>query len=607
MKRLRVILVLVLLVVLVGAAWVWYDTPGAVDLADYAPADALVYAEFDNLSDVARAIQHTDTWKASAAVTGNDGREPNRFLMAAARAGIGPIESVLFARTQVALVVVGLNTSEQDDTLRVRPELALIAETHTSRWRTKAVMVEAVKHLAGLTYGASTCSGPDADGDKVECYIPGTDRKLIGMIHGTTIILANSDDALRSCLEVRGGTRPSIRTDAEFLRTRTGIATQQSLAFGYVSSVNSAKLFSWAAPLQMGLAPNNQELQQLLAMSAGKILRGIAWTAVPAGGGIEDRFFFSLDPGVVTRLQPAFETSPREENIWKLVPDSFESLTIYRSREPATAWTSLGSAVSFKLDALPAVLFGSLLKSSLLVYGIDNPKEALAALSPPLLTMKPAALAEGSVLIARVSDEARLRKALQQPTADGPGPQILEGLQADPDPAKEFAAVFADGYVLLGKSENMRSCLVELRKGQAVVTEARKNVQDSARENTAAILTYANDEPRLTSFISTLLMLQGRTLSGEEISKLQTTFGDSTFAETETRLSASGIERKTRSAFGQFSTFIALLNPDPSRSLAHLNPDPSKPVGRLIPARLNPDTSKPVTLLNPNPPKSLAR
>jgi F0F1-type ATP synthase beta subunit len=71
MKRLRLILVLVLLAVLAGAAWVWYATPVPVDLANYAPANALVYMEFDNLADVARTIQHTDIWKAAAPITGN--------------------------------------------------------------------------------------------------------------------------------------------------------------------------------------------------------------------------------------------------------------------------------------------------------------------------------------------------------------------------------------------------------------------------------------------------------------------------------------------------------------------------------------------------------
>jgi hypothetical protein len=568
MTRLRLVFVLVLLAVLFGAAWLWFATPAKADLADYAPADSLVYVEFANLADVARAIQYTDVWKAAAPITGSNGVNENRLLVAAARAGIGPIESVLFARSQLALVVVGLNTSEQDDTLKVRPEVALIAETHTSRWRTKPVMVDAVKHLANFAYGASSCIGPDADSDRFECSISGSDRKLVGAIHGTTIILANSDNALRSCIDVRAGTRPSIRTDAEFLKSRSSVATQQSLGFGYISSANSAKLFSWAAPLLMGMAPGDEQLQQLLAVSAGKILGGVAWTAVPSGGGIEDRFLFSLEPGVVARLQPAFETSQRDENIWKLVPGSFESLTIYRSREPAAAWNSLDSAVAFKLDALPAVLFGSLLKSSLSAYGIGNPKEVLPALSPPLLTMKPSAAAEGSVLIARVNDEPRLRRSLAEEIFKGDTGQILDGLHSDPDSGKEFAAVFADGYVILGKTQNMRPCLAELRKGQATPTEEKKTAQDSARESTAAIVTYANDEARLTNFISTLLMLQGRQLSSDEFAGLQETLKRSNLAATETRLSPAGIERKTHSAFGQFSTFIALLQPDRSNSLA---------------------------------------
>lgn len=567
MKPLRLILVLVLLAVVGGAAWVWYATPAPVDLATYAPANALVYVEFANLADVARTIQHTDIWKAAAPITGNNGANDNRLLVAAARAGIGPIESVLLARTQVALVVVGMNTAEEGETLKVRPEFAVIAETHTSRWRTIPVMVETVKRLANLTFGATVCSGPQHDGDRFECHIPGTDRTVIGAIFGTTIILANGDAALGKVLEARGGSRPSISTDPEFLRSRSAVATQQSLGFGYISSANSGKLFSWAA-LQMGVVPADPQLQRLLIMGATSILRTVAWTAIPSGGGIEDRYFFSLDPDVVARLQPAFETSQRDENIWKLVPENFESLTIYRSREPAAAWNSLDTTVSFKLDVVPAVFFGSLLSSSLVGYGIEKPKATLPALSPPLLTMKTSAGAEGSILLARVSDEALLRKTLQQQSDEGPKPQLLDGLQSDPDPAREFAAVFADGYVLLGKTENLRACLVELRKGQAALTEDKKNVQDSARQSSAAIVTYANDEARVTSFISTLLLVQGRNLSSEELGKLQSTFGDSSFAETETRLSATGIERKTRSAFGQFSTLIALLNPDPSKSVA---------------------------------------
>src|SRR4029079_16836239 len=259
----------------------------------------------------------------------------------------------------------------------------------------------------------------NADAEYIECSVAGGVRKIVGAVDGTLVVVGNSDNAVRSCLDVRRGTRPSIHTDPELLKVRASLASEKSLGFGYISPTNSAKLFSWAAPLLMRQAPGNHQLEQLLAVSAGKVLRGVAWTANPSPHGIEDRFLFSLEPGVVSRLQPAFETAERDENFWRLVPEGFESLTIYRNKAAAIAWDSLDAAVSYKLDAVPAVLFGSLLQSSLAVYGIEKPKEVLAALSPPLLTMKPSQGAEGSILVARVSDEERLRRSLTAEVFNG--------------------------------------------------------------------------------------------------------------------------------------------------------------------------------------------
>ena len=561
MKFLRPLLVLVLLVIVIGAAWLWWSFPARVDMADYAPADSLLYVEFDNLAIVAQAIQNTDVWQATAPITHGKTAQQNRLMTAAARAGIGPVDAVLFARSQVALVVIGMNTSEQNDTLKVRPEVAIIAETHTSQWRTKSAAIAAVKHLANFAYGASNCSERGGDADYVECTVAGAERKIVGAVDGTVVVIGNSDHAVRSCLDVRRGVRPSIHTDPELVKVRSSVMSDKTLGFGYISPANSAKLFSWAAPLLMGQAPGDRQLEDLLAVSAGKVLRGVAWTASSTSAGIEDRFLFSLEPGVVSRLQPAFETVKPDENFWKLVPEGFQSLTIYRNKTPAVAWSSLDSAVAFKLDALPAVLFGSLLRSSLSVYGISNPKEVLTMLSPPLLTLKPSQGAEGSILVARVSDEAGLRRSLAKEIFNGEHGEILEGLESDPDPRKEFAAVFADGYVLLAKTENMRSGLEALRKSRG---DERRDLKQSAEESSAPIVTFANDEARVNNFITTLLKIQGRQLSSDEAARLQDVLRRSSFSSTETRLSAYGIERTTRSAFGQFGTFVSLLQSDSS-------------------------------------------
>lgn len=564
MKFLRPLLAFVVIAIVIGAALVWWALPSPVDMADYAPANSLVYIELNNPAAVAQAIQTTDVWKAAAPITQSKPTSRNRLMVTAARAGLGPLEAVLFARAQIALVVVGMNTSEEGDTLKVRPEVALIAETHTSKWRTKPAAVEAVKKLANFAYGASMCSERTADADYIECSVAGGDRKIVGAIDGTLVVIGNSDNAVRSCLETRRGNRSSLRTDNELLKVRSNLAAESTLAFGYISPANSAKLFSWAAPLLMGQAPGDEQFQQLLAVSAGKILRGVAWTASVSRGRIEDRYLFSLDPAVVARLQPAFEKETDAEysstlQIWSHVPEGFESLTMYR-KPPATSWSSLDSAVSLKLDALPAVLFGSLLRSSVAVYGLSNPRDALSILDPPLLTLRPSQDAEGSVLIAHVSDEQKLRSLLSEEVFKGDKGEILDGLESNPDPKKEFTAVFADGYVMLGKSEHMQSSLQALRANKSA--DAKKYLNWPSNWNSAAILTFANDEARLNNFILTLLQLQGRTLSADELANLRSTIEKAPYSTTETRLNSFGIERTTRSGFGQFSTLLSFLQTD---------------------------------------------
>ena len=552
MKFRRPLLVLPLLVIFLVAVWLWWSVPAKVDMADYAPADSLVYVEFNNPAAVVHAIQHSTLWQAAAPITQSKPASQSRVATAAARAGLGPLPAVLFARAQVALAMIGMNTIEEENSLKVRPEFALIVETHTSKWRIKPAVVEAVKQLANFSYGASMCTERSADADYIECS--GNERKIIAAVDGTLVVIGNSDNAVRSCLEARRGVRPNLHSDPEMVKVRASVSSEKTLGFGYVSPANSAKLFSWVAPLMILQSPGDQQLQQLLAVSAGKVLRGVAWTASSAPQGIEDRFLFSLDPGVVSRLQPAFiQSGPPYDEFWGFVPKGFQSLTIYSNKEPATAWSALSSAIAFKLDAVPAALFGTLLKSSLSVYGISNPKEALTALTPPLLTLKPTESAAEAILVARVNDKDRLKQSL----VEG---EILEGLESNPGTAKEFTAVFVNDYVLLGKTENVRASLVAIRKG--VDADAKKYhnyLNQASDEREGVIVTFTNDEERVNNFLSTLVQLQGRKLSTQELERLREVVRTSGVAATDTRLNAFGIERRTRSAFGQFSTLASLL------------------------------------------------
>jgi len=566
MKILRSLVVLICLALVLALIALWWNRPVKVDMSDYVPADSLIYIEINSFTDLAKAIQETEAWQTTSTALGNRSKPQGSLAFLAARSGIGPVEAVVSTRAQMALVVVGVNTAEKENSLRIKPEVALVVETHTAGWRIKSTVVKNLKRLAEFAYGSSTCTERTAGADFVECVESSGSRKLIGAIDGTVVIIANSDKAVQNCLEVRSGQRPSLHTDPELLIAKKSLGSDSALSFGYVSQANSAKLFSLGAPLLLGKAPGDQQLEQLLGNSAAKILRGIAWASKATGGRIEDRYQISLEPEVTKQLEPAFEPTTSNDDFWKLVPDAFRSLTVYKSSDPQTAWFSLNSAAATKLDAMSSMLFASLLKAGLSGYGIENPRDVLGSMAPPVVTIRPV-LGDGSLLLARVKDQEQLRRSLTSDLLrEGKG-QVLTGSQSEPDKNREFAAVFLDGFVILGKTENVAVYLAQLRNGELITTDHSNVLRSLEQKHSAAITTYTSERESLTTVVSALSLLFGHPLSDAELVEVRKRLNKFNVSFTESRLNSNGIERVSLSAFGQFGNLLALAQADSSTPL----------------------------------------
>jgi hypothetical protein len=562
MKILRPLIVLAVLIVLIAAAVLWWNQPVRVDMAEYVPADSLVYIELNSLTEVTKAIQETEAWKATSDITGLSTNPQSSLTLLAAKSGLGPVEGVISTRAQMALVIVGVNTAENEDSLRIKPEVALVIETKTSKWRIKSTVSQNLMKLANFAYGSAECKERSADAEFVECVETKGSRKLVGAIDGSVVIIGNSDKAVEACLAVRRGQRPSLHTDQEFHNTRSNLKGESALAFGYVSQTNSAKLFSWGAPLLLGKGPGDSQLEKLLSNSATKILRGVAWTSNAVAGKIEDRYQISLDPEVVKHLGPAFDKGNSDPDYLKLVPDAFRSFTVYKSKDPQAAWSSLGSAIAIKLDAVSAMLFASLLKSSLALYGIENPRDFLGTLDSPLITIRPV-LGESSILLARVKDEGKLRVALSTDLLrDGKG-QILTGYRSDPAKDKEFAAVFIDRFVVLGKSDSITVYLAQLRNNEMMGPDRIKALKLD-HDDSPAVASFTGERESIVGVISVLSSLRGRTLTAKQLDEVRNRLNNLNVSLTESTLNSSGIERRSESAFGQFGSLLSLAQADSS-------------------------------------------
>ena len=546
----RRILVATFSILLIALAWMWWNRPQQADLAGYAPASSLVYLECNSLMEVADALISTASWNKVRPFigAGSDNWTSSQTRRFIAFTGIGPTPGVILARAQVAMVMLDLGAREDGDTITLKPEAALLIETHTSEARIKNTVEDALKQFAERSYGKPTLKRIDINGDEFLSWTsPENNRQIVAMIDGSLVIVANSERAVSACLEARRGQRPNLRSDPELQQMRAGLSANNALAFGFVSSSHTAELLSLGAPVLFGRAPGEAQFNKLIANSAPKILGSAGWSSTSVSGAIEDHYLFSLQPPVISAMRPLFQPASADQ-AFNFIPADVHSLTVYRFSDPAQTWRGLQTTLSSQLDTLSAILMVSVLKSALLPYGIQDPEKFLRLTGPEMMTARLKVDSSGSILIAKVRDETQLRELLKSST-----------IPPDNDePERRLAVHFQDGYVLMGAEDDIQRCR-EAAKAQS--SNVKLPYFRSSDPIAANIVTYSKDTPRIRNFIAGLNRAQGR-FTVPDPTTLDQTIDQFPYAITQTSLSETGLNRKTRSAFGQFSALVPLLFPE---------------------------------------------
>ncbi len=573
MRRLSWILLLAFLALSVVASWLWWVRPKKVDMAKYAPANCLLYLESNRPLDVVETVTGTDAWKNIDKITGYpvSPRRNHWFQQFVGWTGIGPIQSVILARAQLAIVVTDLGTTEEGDTLRIRPEGVAILETHTAERRIRPPVEQALKRLAEMTYGQPTLRRTTVDGvEFIEWTAPEGARQIVATISGSLVIIGNSEHAVQNCLAVSLQRQPSLKEDSELGRVRLQLAGDQSLTFGYVPAGNSGRLLSVGVPLMLGRAPGDSQFQRLITANAAKVFGSLGWSARPFAMGIEDRYFISLQPSVVARLKPYFGPSKISPSVQRILPDDIYSVTYYKFENPVGAWQSLKTAVSSQTDALSAVVFSSLLKSALLSYGIDEPERFLGAVRGDVLTMRLDQNGERSVLIAGVRDRTSLRELVTNKILKTVRSNRVGEAEVFEDSQSEIAVGFINEFVVLGSPLDVRRC-AENAKADATILNEEKLRRMSfflPFSTPANIVTYTDDGDRLRSFVSAIIAAKGA--KGVSSAAIDQMIAGSPYSATETTLGEAGLERTTRSPLGQFSTLLPLLVPEQASAMKNI-------------------------------------
>jgi hypothetical protein len=557
MRRIAIALLLLFVFVIF---WIWWTRPTRADMAAYAPADSLVYLEANSIVDIGRGIASTDAWQKLGPHLQLQQQLPSpwfsKFVM---WTGLGSVETVVTTRAQVAVVMLNVGATEEGETtLKVKPDAAIIVETHTPSWRTKPAVEKFIGNFARTAYGTPTLTRQTVnDAELLIWSAPTGSRQIIAATEGSLVVIGNSDLAVRACLAVKHGERPSLKDAPELRAMRQKLNAERALAFGYVSSANAGKLVSIATPLLMGSGRSEIPMETILTEAATKLLGSIGWSSIAANGGIEDRYLFNIKEPASSRLTGLFHpTTAKNQFINPLIPNSY-SITEYSFESPVVAWQGFESALLSQMDALSAVVFKSVWKSALNNYGVEEPEAFLKLVGPQLATVRLRPAAERSVLVASITDYEQVKSLIRARLGSRLSQESVGPFEFVNAVDKELSAAISERLLLLGPPDDVRSCTTNLANAP---NPGKLNAYKPSLAS-ATIVTYTNDSDRIRTFMNAVAQAVNYQRSQSNPETLEQFLSQVPYSVTETALNSEGIQRRTQSSFGQFSTIFSLLFP----------------------------------------------
>jgi hypothetical protein len=573
MKYLRQLLLPLIALVVLAALWLYWWRLPKVDMTAYVPADAIVYLEANNLPLIAGGVVKTDAWKTLAPLAGikETAGEVGWLSRFAAWTGIGPAEVVVLSRAQVAIAVLGLESADAGDTLKIRPRIALVAETHTGESRTRAAVEKLVGDFARKAYGNPSVKNEEKDGLKFMTWTaPEGGRSIVAAVESSVAVIGNDEDAVRACLAVRHNGRQSLAGNPQLEEMRGRVGGGEAVAFGYVSPAGAGHLLELAAKAYAGQLSENTRAQSMAASIllplANKILGGAGWSARFVGGAVEDRYFLALQNGVDASLRgPLSSSANATMKESELLPSETYSFSRYNYRDPAAAWRGLNATLSSQVGALESAFISGVLNQALKPYGIEEPQSFLRTIGPEIVTARLDDTGESTVTIVLVRDEKALRDFVAKRLgANAKTERVGETEMQVSRDEERGAASFVAGHLLMGSTTNVRRCLEAHAQNHtlAIADNFRRATPSTTTDEPASVVTYTRDETSARAFVNVIASQWSSRERSNSNPSINQALDQLAYAVSETRLVQGGFEKRTRSSFGQLGTLATQFAPE---------------------------------------------
>jgi hypothetical protein len=461
------------------------------------------------------------------------------------------------------VTVLGFQAAEESDTtLKLTPRAALVAETHSPGWRARAAVEKLVGDFARRTFERQSFERKEVDGVPFYLWVEqeGARRTIVAAVDESVAVVGNDEAAVRACLDVRRGSRPSFTGDEQLKEMRARLGGG-ALAFGYAPRGSAAKAVEVFAPAFVGGMSQESHVQSVLAtflpQFINQTLGAAGWSARVSDGVLEDRYFLTLPDDVARRLEGPFAPAehPGDDATRVLPGDAFQ-VTFYDLRSPEDAWRGLSAALSSQTDISRATIITLALEALVKPYGVENPREFLRACGGEVATARLEAASEGKVLVASVRDAAALRA--QALAHLGRGARVERVGSAElliSTDEERGAAAFVDGFLLMGSEEDVRRCL------QSRLDDHAPAADDPLRAATNSFFVRAAFARTLTDERDSARAVLSHFARRGDAARLEAALARRRYAVSETLLADGGFEKRTRSAFGLFGEVVTRTAP----------------------------------------------
>ena len=566
-RRAKLLLIAVIGALIVG--WLYWNRPMRTDMAIYAPSDCLAYLEAGDLSELAEGVEGTKAWKSLAGLVGaRSNLLPNRWLIRIAKwAGIGSADTIVLARSQIAVVFTGAEVSEAGPTLNVKPLAVLVIETHTTPRRMRPVLEKHFEEFARRIYGQPQLIRKQVDGvDLSEWVSADATRRLSMAFVDTAAIVGNDEASVLNCIATRRGKRGALVAEKRFNDLRTGLEASNASVFGFVSKAGVKALLQAFALYRGGSSADAITVSRIFADTLGNLDEGVGWSSRFVDGMVEDRCAVTLVEGLADKLRVTLTPQDRFAlDDLPFVPPETHSVSLYHFRDVEGLWRDLNAAVSSHANVVGAIAARPMLRTLLKPYGIDDPDTFVHAVGPHVETIRLDDTSP-SVLLAEALDRQSLRKLAQKRLGPRPATETVAGSEMLLSSSDNWSMSFAEHHFLSGQAEAVRRCLQARAQSQSLATvdafRRAEQLIDFSLPLTA--ITFTNDQHAAISFLE-LFSQQERPTFSTNAPAVDQAVRSLPFAVSVTMLKDSGLEWTSRSSFGLVGSVVVALTPESTR------------------------------------------